>query len=101
MRSPVRSTGLSVPRDKTRRTHQIVAFRPGKSATGEQEKDDGVASTSGGAAAAVDGQEQYEFDRTAYLEEHELDNGPDPDESLDGTESVYEFWSPTIQAMPY
>ena len=38
----------------------------------------------GGAAAAVAG-------RTAYREEFQRDDGPDLDESLDGTESGHEF----------
>ena len=44
----------------------------------------GVASTKGGAAAAVAG-------RTAYRQEFQRNYGPDLDESLDGTESGHEF----------
>jgi hypothetical protein len=44
----------------------------------------GVASTKGGAAAAVAG-------RTAYREEYQRDYGPDLDESLNGTESGRSF----------
>ena len=44
----------------------------------------GVASTKGGAVAAVAG-------RTAYREEFQRDYGPDLDESLDGIESRHEF----------
>ena len=50
----------------------------------QQKKCYGVASTKGGAAAAVAG-------RTAYREEYQCDYGPDLDESLDGTESGHEF----------
>ena len=50
----------------------------------QQEKYFGVASTKGGAAAAVAG-------RTAYREEYQRDYGPDLDESLDGTETGHEF----------
>jgi hypothetical protein len=46
----------------------------------QQEKYYGVASTKGGAAAAVAG-------RTAYRGEFQRDYGPDLDESLDGTET--------------
>jgi hypothetical protein len=44
----------------------------------------GVASTKGGAAAAVAG-------RTAYRQEFQRNYGPDLDESLDGIESGHEF----------
>ena len=44
----------------------------------------GVASTKGGAAAAVAG-------TTAYWEEYQRDYGPDLDEPLDGTEAGHEF----------
>ena len=44
----------------------------------------GVASTKGGAAAAMAG-------RTAYREEYQRDYGPDLDESLDGAESGHEI----------
>ena len=50
----------------------------------QQKKHYGVASTKGGAAAAVAG-------RTAYREEYQRDYGPDLDESLDGTESGHEI----------
>jgi len=50
----------------------------------QQRKYYGVASTKGGAAAAVAG-------RTAYRQEFQHDYGPDLDESLDGTESGREF----------
>jgi hypothetical protein len=50
----------------------------------QQKKYYGVASTKGGAAAAVVG-------RTAYREEYQRDYGPDLDESLDGTESGHEI----------
>ena len=43
----------------------------------------GVASTKGGAGAAVG--------RMAYREDYQRDYGPDPDELLDGTESGHEF----------
>ena len=43
----------------------------------------GVASTKGGAGAAVG--------RMAYREDYQRDYGPDLDESLDGTESGHEF----------
>jgi hypothetical protein len=46
----------------------------------QQEKYYGVASTKGGAAAAVAG-------RTAYRGEFQRNYGPDLDESLDGTET--------------
>jgi hypothetical protein len=46
----------------------------------QQEKYYGVASTKGGAAAAVAG-------RMSYREEFQRDYGPDLDEPLDGTES--------------
>ena len=100
MDSPTRSTGLPVPRDKTRRAQRIAVSRPGKPAA--QEKELACAGKTGGAAAAATAttayQEEYESDGTAYLEEYEFDNGPDLDESLDGTESGHEFWSPTIPA---
>ena len=44
----------------------------------------GVASTKGGAVAAVAG-------RRTYREEFQRDYGPDLDESLDGTESRHEI----------
>jgi hypothetical protein len=50
----------------------------------QQQKHYGVASTKGGAAAAVAG-------KTAYREEFQRDYGPDLDESLDRTESRHEF----------
>jgi hypothetical protein len=50
----------------------------------QQKKYYGIASTKGGAAAAV-------ADRTAYREEFQRDYGPGLDESLDGTESRHEF----------
>jgi hypothetical protein len=43
----------------------------------------GVASTKGGAGAAVG--------RIAYREDYQRDYGPDLDELLDGTESGHEF----------
>ena len=43
----------------------------------------GVASTKGGAGAAVG--------RMAYREDYQRDYGPDLDELLDGTESGHEF----------
>jgi hypothetical protein len=104
--APTRSAGPHVPRDKTRRgadarrARRIVASRPAKPAA-QQVKEDGVAaSTTGAAPAAVPGttayQEEDEFDAAAYREDCEFDNGPDLDESVDGTESGHEFWSPTI-----
>ena len=50
----------------------------------QQRKYHGVASTKGGAAAAVAG-------RRAYREEFQRDYGPDLDESLVGNESGPEF----------
>ena len=101
MDSPTRLTGLPVSRGKTRRAQRIAVSRPGEPAA--QEKKPGVAAgKTGGAAAAPTATTAYleedESDGTAYLEEYEFDNGPDLDESLDGTESGHEFWSPTIPA---
>ena len=50
----------------------------------QQSKYHGVASTKGGAVAAVAG-------RRAYREEFQRDYGPDLDESLDGTESRHKI----------
>jgi hypothetical protein len=106
--APTRSAGPPVPRDKTRRVvdarraRRIVAPHPTEPAAQQENEAGVVASATGGAPAAVPGTTAYleedELDRTAYLEEVEFDNGPDLDESLDGTESGHEFWSPTIQA---
>ena len=54
----------------------------------------GVASTKGGATASVAG-------RTAYRDEYQRDYGPDPDESIDGTESGHEVSTPARQAAPF
>jgi hypothetical protein len=54
----------------------------------------GVASTKGGAMAAVAG-------RTAYRGEYERDYGPDLDESLDGNESGHESSALARQAAPF
>jgi len=50
----------------------------------QQRKYHGIASTKGGAVAAVAG-------RRAYREEFQRDHGPDLDESVDGNESGHEF----------